>query len=145
MTIMKNKDNKPKLEDQESGLRSLIAEASGETYTSYKSLEEAKVDPNGVAILEGDYGGQIYVVVHARDVKCKENQLVDLLEYLDRLEWDDPDGAKIYYESRAKAGGVAGGMGGGTVADGIWIHPRLQTHAELIADILSGTREHLTE
>ena len=69
-----------------------------ETYTSYKSLAVAKADPNGVAILEGDYGGQIYVVVHARDVKCNDSQLFDLLQFLDGLEWDDPDGANIYYE-----------------------------------------------
>lgn len=84
------------LEDEKSGLRSLMAEASGTTYKSYKSLEEAKVDSNGVVILEGDYGGQIYVVVQARDVKCKDGLLFDLLQYLDRLEWDDPDGANIF-------------------------------------------------
>jgi len=143
MNDKKNKDDQPRLEDQESGLRSLLTEASGETYTSYKSLAEAKIDPNGVAILEGDYGGQIYVVVRAKDVKCDDNLLFDLLQYLDRIEWDDPDGASIYYESRPVNSGVAGGMGGGAVMDKIWIHPRLQPYTGLISEILSGSREHL--
>jgi hypothetical protein len=142
MTNRKNKNNHSSLEEQESGLRRLVAEAAGETYTSYKSLAEAKTDPDGVVILEGDYGGQIYVVVQARSVKCKDSLLFDLLQYLDRMEWDDPDGASIYYESRPLNSGVAGGMGGGAVMDKIWIHPRLQPHTGLISEILSGTREH---
>jgi hypothetical protein len=119
-----------------------MVEATGEPYTSYKSLEEAKADSNGVVILEGDYGGQIYVVVQARDVKCKDSLLFDLLQFLDRMEWDDPDGANIYYESKPVNSGVAGGMGGGAVMDKIWIHPRLQPHTGLISKILSGTRKH---
>jgi len=139
-----NHNENPKiLEDEKSGLRSLMAEAAGTNYKSYKSLEDAKSDSNGVVILEGDYGGQIYVVAQAKDVKCKETQLFDLLQFLDSNEWDDPDGARIYYESRPVNSGVAGGMGGGAVIDRIWIHPRLKPHKGLILEILSGTREHL--
>ena len=84
-----------------------------------------------------------FVVVHASDVKCKDSLLFGLLQFLDRIEWDDPDGANIYYESRLVNSGVSGGMGGGAVMDQMWIHPRLQPYAGLTTEVLSGASEHL--
>ncbi len=49
----------------DSPLRSLMAEATGSTYRSFATLADAKADPDGAVILEGDDGGQIYIVAPA--------------------------------------------------------------------------------
>jgi hypothetical protein len=63
-------------------------------------LSEAKADPEGVVILEGDYGGQIYVVVQAEQVLCSQKTLSWLLHDLDRISWPGSydDSARIVFE-----------------------------------------------
>lgn len=111
-----------KLPDHESGLRRMFAESHGQPYHALHTLEEAKSCPDGVVILEGDDGGQIYVVAPVSLVKCSEQDLKQLLRDLDTLEWDDPSMALVYYERRSVGSGVPGGMGGATVTQDIWIH-----------------------
>jgi hypothetical protein len=125
------------------------AEASGEPYTSFESLDAARADPDGAVILEGDWGGQIYLAVPAPALSCTEQQLQRLLEDLDAIAWsvNDGDGARVVYERRSEGEGVAGGMGGGRVAHAGWVHPRLVEmglEAE-IRDVLQGVRERLSD
>lgn len=51
------------------------------------SLADARDVPDGVVILEGDYGGQIYVVAPAARVACSEGALQLLLRDLDDIAW----------------------------------------------------------
>jgi len=131
------------LAEHESGLRSLMAEASGSPYRSFKTLSEARSVPDGIVILEGDDGGQIYVVVKAAAVQCSEAALKSLLLDLDAREWKDPSMAHVYYESSGTRGGVAGGMGGGRITEAVWVHTRLAELAGPITDVLLGKRERL--
>jgi hypothetical protein len=126
--------------DHESGVRSLIARSQGEEHVAYRSLVEAKTDPDGVAVFEGDYGGQIYLVVRAQYLRCAEVQLKQLLSELDALAWADPEGARVYFESLPVGAGVAGGMGGGTVAAELWVHADLRAHEPAIHAVLRGER-----
>ncbi len=112
-------DNLP---DHESGVRKMMAEAEGSSYVSFKSLAEAKSQPDGVVVMEGDDGGQIFVVCAASKVKCSEEILRQLLLDLDAKTWDSPDMAHIYYERRRVGEGVAGGKGGAVAGTEIWIH-----------------------
>lgn len=73
------------LPDHESGLRRMMADASSEPYVAFRTLVEAQAHPEGVVILEGDYGGQIYVVARAASVGCSEEALARLLAELDGL------------------------------------------------------------
>lgn len=131
--------------DKESLLRSLMAEAAGTDYGSFGSLAEARADPDGVVILEGDMGGQIYLVVRAIQVACSEDALEQLLRDLDAREWprNDADMARVCFERKPIGGPVAGGMGGGVVTEGVWVHPRLRALEQDIAEVLSGKRVRL--
>jgi hypothetical protein len=130
------------LADHESGLRKMKAESDGTAYVSFKTLAEAKSNPNGVVILEGDDGGQTYVVCQASKVKCSENVLRQLLSDLDSKKWNDPDMAHIYYEQKRIGEGVFG-KGGAVVGTEIWIHKEFDEIAGSIRDVIEGRREKL--
>ncbi len=136
------------MDDSKSPLRELMAEAGASSYHPLDSLADAQADPHGISVFEGDDGGQIYVVCPARLIKCSEQALYQLLSDLDEIEWpcnNDPSMRRIYFESRPPGQGIPGGMGGGKVADEIWIHPRLvqKSFADLIAAVLTGKKERI--
>jgi hypothetical protein len=106
------------------GLRLMIAESQGNSYKFFRNLSDA-VAHDAIVILQGDEAGQIYLTCPATKVKCTETDLQRLLEYLDSKAWKDLDSAGIFYESPSPEGTVSGGMGGGLVVNGVWLHPRL--------------------
>lgn len=110
---------------RESSLRKMYNESNDIPYQDLKNLTEAKKHIDSVMIFEGDYGGIIYLTCPIRFVKCNEEELNQLLEFIDRNYWNDLDGARIYYELIEDNQGVAGGMNGGEVINGIWIHPEI--------------------
>ena len=129
--------------EHESPLRRMMADAQGQPYAALQSLSDAKAAADGVVILEGDDGGQIYAVARAADVKCTEETLQLLLHDLDAQEWNDPSMAHIFYERRSIGEGVGGGMGGGMVADALWVHDRLHHLKDRIASVLNGERPRI--
>ena len=124
-----------------------MSDAEGVEYRAFESLADAQRGPNGVVVLEGDDGGQIYVVARAADVMCSESTLRQLLLDIDAREWPDnyPDMAHLCFEQREVGEGIVGGMGGGLVTDKPWIHPRLHPFAESICAVLSGKRARLVD
>jgi len=100
--------------------------------------------PDGIVVLEGDHGGQIYVVAPAREVHCSEEVLGHLLADIDEAQWDDEEGARVYYERHAPGASISGGMGGGVVTDAIWVHPKLSALRASILEVLHGERSRLT-
>ncbi len=122
----------------ESGVRRLVADAHGSEYHALASLAQARAFSDAVVVFEGDYGGQIYLVAPVHLVQCEESSLNKLLAELDALEWNDQDGASVFYERRAAGEGVAGGMGGGIVLPTVWVHERLQQHYSAIVSVLAG-------
>ncbi len=113
------------LQEHESPLRSMMAEAGMISYHPLRSLEEARSYDDGVVVLEGDDGGQIYAVCPARLVSCSSETLRQLLLDLDARIWKDASMARMYYERKPVGAGIAGGMGGGNVAEGVWVHGEL--------------------
>ena len=130
--------------DHESPLRRMMADASGESYSALQSLDEAK-GAAAVVVMEGDYGGSIYLTCPAQIVECDETTLRQLALDIDERDWNDPDGLGLFYERVEVGEGVAGGRGGGTVTDGIWLHPDLETKGlrEAIQAVLSGRQARL--
>jgi|SRR5947209_9982769 len=124
------------LPEHESAVRRMVADAHGIPYRALNSLADATAEPNAVVILEGDYGGQIYLVARTSDVRCSEEALQRLLCELDALEWNDPDGTRVYFEVHQAGQGIPGGMGGAVVTEQPWVHPHLR-HLE------TGIREFL--
>ncbi len=53
----------------------MMADADGEPYFAFRSLAEARNDPDGAVILEGDYGGQVLATAPAVGVACFEEVL----------------------------------------------------------------------
>lgn len=120
--------------EHESPVRRIMTDARGGTYLPLKSLAEAQLCPDGVAIFEGDYGGIIYLTCPVRLIRCSSDTLNRLLVDLDALDFAYPPSAKVYYEQAKPETGIWGGTGGGMVVDGLWIHPRFQV-LKLDADI----------
>jgi hypothetical protein len=132
--------NLPVLPEHESGIRRMTADSQGRQYRTFRSLDEAKSSPNSIAVFEGDYGGQIYVIARVSVISCSEQVLISLLSELDRLEWKDPQGTGLYFEEAEIGQPISGGMGGGIVTEGVWIHPRLQQYSSKVEVVLTGKR-----
>ncbi len=118
--------NAGRIPDHESAVRRMLADAHGRRYDALESLDEAKATADAAVVMRGDYGGSIYLTCPARIVQCDESTLRQLLHDLDGHDWDDPEGAGLYFEVAPVGSGVAGGTGGGAVTDGVWLHPDLE-------------------
>jgi hypothetical protein len=139
---------KPKpspLPAHESAVRRLVADAAGTEYTALHSLAAARAFADAVVVLEGDYGGQIYVVAPVSCVKCEEAVLHSLLAEIDAMEWTEPEGASVFFERLPVGTGVPGGMGGAVVQEGVWVHERLHTHRSAIVAVLAAERASIRQ
>jgi hypothetical protein len=98
--------------------------------------------------LEGEDGGQAYLVMPASQVQCSEETLRVLLRDLDAICWPGnyEDMARVVYERRPIGSLISGGMGGGQVADGVWIHPSLVDLGlgDEVGDVLFGRLPRLS-
>jgi hypothetical protein len=123
----------------------MMAEASGETYAALTTFVAAREHPGSVVIFEGDYGGTIYLTIPVGKVACGEAALKQLLFDIDAMCWSDARGARVVYEVVPVGAGIAGGMGGGLVVDGLWLHPRVGALGmrEHIQQVLDGQREQI--
>lgn len=130
-----------RVENHESGVRRMISDTGGPSYQAFSSLVEARQRRDAIVVLEGDDGGQIHAVFPAAMVRCSEGELGVLLRDLDGLAWprNDEHSARVLYERRSPGGGVAGGMGGGRVQEGGWVHP-LFHDLGLASDVLAVAR-----
>lgn len=116
----------------------MIAEAEGVQHVRFDSLESAKANPDSVVIMEGDYGGQIYLTCPVRLVRCTQAVLKQLLNDIDDYRWCDPAGAGVYFELGKAGTRVAGGMGGGAIIDGVWLHEMLEHLRPQVEPVIDG-------
>jgi hypothetical protein len=107
------------------------------SFKSYSDLETAKSDPNAYVVMEGDWGGQIYLTCPVKYVICDEDMLRKILKKLDHMCWkcNGGDGAEIYYETWSQGEDVPGGMGGGLATDGLWIHPKILEENDIAEEL----------
>lgn len=75
-------------------------------------------------VMEGDWGGQIYLTVRL-DKLGKDAESSKLLAAMDKAAWESNEGGGtddwcITTDEPSK--GVPGGMGGGELTNGVWIH-----------------------
>ena len=82
------------------------------------------------AIMQGGGGAQIYLTVPVKYVRCEQPALLALLRLLDALAFNDPARASLSFELAPIGSGLYAGMGGGSIVDGIWLHPNLD-HADV--------------
>lgn len=107
-----------------SGLRALIAMKNGETYIPLLNISEARKYTDSYLIMEGDSGGQIYLVIPTQLVKCSDQSLESILKKLDNIAWPSNkyDGANIFFERHTLGDVIIGGGTGGKAEKGLWIH-----------------------
>jgi hypothetical protein len=133
--------------DYESAARKFMAEDKGRAYLSFRTLADAQAAPVAVVSVEGDYGGQIYATCPAKLVRCTEGRLRRLAEELEveARGTGYVGGAQVLYEPRPVGAGIAGGMGGGHIIDGVWVHEGIRQlgWAAAVEAILRGTRDDL--
>ena len=96
-------------------------------FKSYDALETTKSDSNAYVVMEGDWGGQIYLTCPVKYIVCDEALLMKILKKLDHMCWkcNSGEGAEIRYETFNLGDTVPGGMDGGLAEDGLWIHPKI--------------------
>jgi hypothetical protein len=113
--------------NHERQLGRLLADTNGEAFSPLRTLEEVRSGFDGYVILQGDGGGQVYVVAPAHAVMCSIHTLRRLLREIDELEWpgNDEKSRALYFERMRPGTGVAGGMGGGLAGQEPWLHERL--------------------
>jgi hypothetical protein len=121
-------ENSNAIPDHERPIGRIMAEAHHEEFRPIKTLDEAKQFDDGVVILEGDDGGQVYLTCPARMVHCSQEQLQQLLLDIDAKCWqcNENEGARIYFERKLIGSGVWGGMGGGVITGGLWLHFQIE-------------------
>jgi hypothetical protein len=121
-----------------------VSDSLGVEYRALHSLEEAKSFADGVVILEGDDGGQIYIVCPASLIQCSQEALNQLLRDMDAIAWpgNDEDSARVFYERQPTGAGIAGGMGGAVVEESVWIHREFQQLGldTAIREVVTGKR-----
>jgi hypothetical protein len=146
-----SKPKKPEAEtvlpEHHSPVRAIVAAARGQLYTAFENLVAARAHPDGALVFEGDCGGMIYLTVPARLVACDEDTLVQLLADIDDVCWGDSSGAGLYFEALPVGSSVAGGMGGGHVVEGVWLHADLEAlllRPEVVA-VLAGRSGRLSQ
>lgn len=129
-------------ESDSDGLNECIREGINiRELTKFGSFDEAKKASDGTVVLTGDHGGQIYLTCPAKYIKCGEETLKNLLKEIDDIEWgcDEFGSAEIDYRRAKPCDGICGGMGGGVVEDGLWIHPDIADgKKELIRKVING-------
>jgi len=131
--------------DHERPLGFIASITNNEDFKPLKSLEEAKLRPDGVVILQGDEGGQIYLSCPARHVMCSEDVLRQLLSDIDSREWKCEEISDVFFEELPVGSGIWGGMGGGIVVDGIWVHERLADIRSSIEAVIQGKKNRIIE
>ena len=118
----------------------MIADSAATGYESFASLDAARRAPDAFVILEGDDGGQIYVVAPVERVACAESTLHSLLHDIDACEWNAPDVARLVFARHRPGDGVPGGMGGAVADPNVWTHPKLSVPRAAILAVLAGKR-----
>jgi hypothetical protein len=116
----------------------MMASATAAEYRHFKTLAQARDVDGAVAVIEGDYGGQIYFTCPVRHLRCEANTLSRLLNDLDALKWNDPEGAGLFFEIAAPGSCIPGGMGGGLVCDGVWVHPEFEHQRARVEAVIAG-------
>jgi len=102
-------------------------ETHDDSFVALSSLDEARDMDHTAVIMQGGDGAQIYLTVPVKYVRCDEAALRELLASLDALAWKRPAAAALSFELAPIGSGVFSDLGGGSIVDGIWLHPRLES------------------
>jgi|TARA_Y100000310_G_C20261811_1_gene613974 hypothetical protein len=133
--------------EHESPVRNITSKAHGTPYKPIKDFEEAKKYDDSYMVMEGDWGGQIYLSIPVKKIKCNYNTLKNLLNEIDKKEWEcnEGDGSGIYFERKNAGEGITGGIGGGVASENLWVHEDLDEVKNKIFAVLNGKSKSINE
>ena len=117
----------------------MVTKAKGLEYKPIENMEEARNISNAIVVLDGDYGGQVYATCPVKHLNptITHEQLEAICKQLSAVEWNQDDDWQVSYQIKEVGHGVWGGMGGGRVEDGLWMHPKLSEQSiELLRPIV---------
>lgn len=82
-------------------------------------------------VVEGDWGGQIYLSVPFGMLLAGCEQIDLLAKKIDRFCWPSnrDDGVSVYEvetEAESESESIPGGMGGGRIIEGLWLHEEIE-------------------
>jgi hypothetical protein len=103
-------------------------------------LEEAKKINSSYLVMEGDYGGQIYLVCPVKLIRADSDTLKRLLIDIDKHGWNDEHGRGMFFEVFIIGDIVAGGMGGGFAENELWVHEGIQSIKNEISKVIYGKK-----
>jgi hypothetical protein len=128
-----------------SPVRFAISQVCNTEYEPIEGFEGALNTQDAVLIMEGDWGGQIYLTCPMKLVHCSEGALENLLTDLDDIAWhcNEGLGTGIYYEVRKPGEWISGGLGGGYVSDTLWVYPEFDDRENEIKDVIEGRSERI--
>lgn len=123
----------------------LNAGPTGGLNETVNSLEQARKCDGYAAILRGDYGGQVYLTCPVSRICCDDATLLRLLRDIDDLQWEDADGISVWFLYAPPGAPVVGGMQGGAVVEGLWIHSDLEDLgvSGAIENVINGKADRL--
>ncbi len=121
-------------------LRTIFSETGKLNFRPLKSFELAQKVENSYLIVEGDYGGQIFFIAPVAVIKCSKKVLGELIIKLNEISWHTKAGAgvSVYLEVLRVGSRIPGGMGGGRVLKGIWIHSEFNRLKNKIIAVING-------
>ncbi len=131
----------PVIPNYQSPVRRATSEVFKLKYLPLKSLKEARKYKDAYVIMEGDWGGQIYLSAPIKLVYCNHATLKRLLKYLDDIAfscYNKGDGTGIYFERLKERQRIIGGMGGGFAKKSLWVHKKFTRLRVKINKIISG-------
>lgn len=135
-------DELPSPGEHMSDVRYMMHKAHGVEFKPLMDYKRAKEEKHGCVIIEGDYGGQVYLTCPMKYVRCSHEALLQLSSDLDSIYWDDEEGCKVYYEAYKPPHGIFGGMGGGVLINGLWVHPEFEDIGikERVWEVIKGNK-----
>ncbi len=97
---------------------------------------------DGVVILCGDDGGQVYAVIPAATIRCSSVVLRQLVLDLDARAWPlcSRDKPSIRYARVPKGTQFNGGLGGVRSTGSLWVHDEFKSVKKHIAAVVAGKR-----
>lgn len=105
-------------------------------------LAEAAVHDDIWVIMVADFGGVIMLTFPARRARCSEEALEELCLALSDIDGGSRRDSGIFYDRAQVGSWVSGGVGGGVITPGLWLHAEMggANVASLVFQILMGQK-----
>lgn len=92
---------------------------------SPRTLDEARQYQDSYVVIMADYGGQVVLTYPVGLLRCDRQVLDHLAAQLSLRLWEE-ESSLLWFRRFQPGDIVPGGMGGGAVTSGLWLHPEVE-------------------